>query len=738
MKSVSRRDFLSVASSVSFGTAALSILGCGGLFTGSGGTGSTGNLITKSYGGTVTLPSGTSLTNLKIVGPLGSSAISGTGFQLTAFKDLSSMVSVIDPVNGKTIMLGMLDKGSALQSIDARNCAATLLFLALGGSQYQGDERQTFWNAVLALSTLTALTTVVNDRITANLFALEDGDSQIISALDTAAKGSSIAALQSRITNSSQSQKTRGSAADQTINFETVSENGLRIHNIDHHSLNLQNQTRRENLLHYFVYQGTSATSSHDTPIALGSPIPMKPSEIIDSFPVTRYQNDTNDTFHLLQLTPVFDGAEPDFFGDSKYSDKVTGWRSDLGKLYRRAAVGLSAEVLLEAVGMAGVTLERTKVEDAASNLNAIGGTTGGIVADSIRGKNLSDAVKGIAQQARSGDQAALDHLAAIATLVQSSNPVLYDDLLHRNYKSDQLGAFRGALRLISITGALSLSLELGAEYKDLTTGTAGHKFEFSAFVDYLQLTPSGGYYDVNHAMQFSVKVSQDYEGPFTYNWRLGGVSNSGMYDSSGHNGFNFDTDQNKVTVYTAANSTGNMVVTVEAFRGTGANKTSIGSTTATLRRRGALDLFIGRFSRAANDPTIYNYSMAVLMKDKTSSGGNHYKGGKLRVEGRTDSLTDPEFNTVFEMEFDIPPFTGLGMPEDTDPILGTKIYPSYSNYTNSGVNCHDMGDRIVIHNASGGYAPTDPQDVKDFQEHWINEWRNATTATAIWKTVTE
>jgi hypothetical protein len=646
------------------------------------------------------------------------------------------MVSVIDPTSGKTVMLGMIDKGATSQSLDARNCAATLLFLALGGSQYQGDDRHVFWNAVLAASTLTALTTVIADRMAVNLFALEDGDSQIISALETVATGTSIAELKSRGASLAQMQKTRGSAPDQTISFDNMAENGLRFHNIDHHSLYIENQVRRENLLHYFVYKGSSATSSHDTPIAIGSPIPMKPNAVIDNFPVTRYQNDTTDTFHILQLTPVFDSPDPDFFGDSKYADKVTGWRSDLAQLYRRAAVGLSAKVMLEAVGMAGVTLEPTKVDTAAANLNAVGGTTSGIVTDSLQGKGLSDAVKGIAQQARSGDQAALDHLSAIATLVQSSNPVLYEDLLHRNYKSDQLGAFRGALRIVSIVGALGLSLELGAEYKDLTTGASGHKFEFSAFVDYLQLTPSGGYYDVNHAMQFSVKVSEDYEGPFTYHWSLAGVKNSGMYDSSGHNGYEFETTQDKVTVYTGPNSTGNMVVTVEAFRGTGADKTSIGSTTATLRRRGALDLFVGRFHRASNDPTMYLYSMGVLMKDKTSEGGNHYKGGKVRVEGRTDSLADPDFNTVFEMEFDIPPFTGLGMPEDTDPILGTKIYPSYSNYTNSGVNCHDLGDRIVFDNASGGYGPDASQQVKDFQEHWINEWCNATTASVVWKTV--
>lgn len=732
MKSVSRRDFLSTAGTVSFGALALSLIGCGGLFVGSG---STSSLATKAYSGTVTLPSGTPLTNLKIVGPLGSSAIAGSGFQLTGFKDLSSVVSIIDPTSGKTIMLGMLDQGVSAHSLDANNCAATLLFLALGGSQFQGEERQTFWNSVLAASTLPALATVIADRLAANLFALEDGDSQIVSALNAAASGVGIPPLLVR--NSSNSSAAHRAAADQTISFDTVSSNGLRLHNIDHHALNIQNQSRRETLVHYMLYQGASATSSHDTPILMGSPISMKPTEIVDNFAITRYQNDVNDKFNMLQLTPVFDSAEPDFFTDPKYSDKVTGWRSDLAQLYRRAAVGLSAKVMLEAVGMAGMTFESAKVDEAAANLNAVGGITSGIVTDSLQGKNLSDAVKGIAQQARSGDQAALDHLAAIATLVQNSNPVLYYDLLHRTYKSEQLAAFRGALRIVSIIGALGLSLELGAEYKDLTNGACGHRFEFSAFVDLLQLTPSGGYYDINHAMQFSVAVSQAYEGPFTYHWSLGGVTHSGMYDSSGHNGFEFDTDQDKVTVYTDTTSQGNMVVTVEVFRGTGADKTSLGSTTATLRRRGALDMTVGRFYRS-NDPTMYTYSMGVLMKDKTSAGGNHYKGGKLRLDAQTDSLTDPDFNTIVAMEFDVPPFTGQALPETTDPQFGTRIYPSYSDYTHSGFNCYDMGDRIVLTNASGGYGPDASQQVKDFQEHWISEWCNATTAAVVWKTVVE
>lgn len=728
---------MSTVGKVSLGATTLTIIGCGGFLAGGGST--TGNLATKTYTGTIDLPAN-SLSDLKLVGPLGSWPISGSGFQLTGFQDLSSLVSIIDPSSGKTVLIGMLDSGASSHTLDAANCAATLLFLALGGSQYQGDERQTFWNAVLTSSTLPALTSVVVSRLTANIFALEDGDSQIVAALDSAAKGAGIPAVAFRSQSTSTGKmQPKTSATDQTIGFDNFNENGLYVHNIDHHLLHIESVCRREALVHYILYSGTSQSGSHhDTPMTMtGSPFELQAHQVINHFPVVRYQDDTFDTFHLLQITPVFDAAEPAFFADSKYSDRVGGWRSDLAKLYRRAAVGLASKVMLEAVGMAGVTFDKEKLEEAAANLNAIGGTTGGIVTDSLQGKNLSTAIKGIAGEARSGDQAALDHLAAIATLVQDSNPVLYYDLLHRTYKSDQLAAFRGALRVISIVGALALSLEFGAEYQDLTTGASGTKLEFAAFVDDIQLSPSGGYYDAGQAMLFTVTVADNSQGPFSYHWELGAVSHSGMYDSDGHSGFSFDSDQNKVTVYTATNSQGLMVVSVDVYRGTGADKVLYASQSATLRRRGAVDMFVGRYYHP-NDPTMYFHSMAVLKKDKSSQGTNRYKGGKLRLDAETDSFTDPGYNTIVAMEFDIPAFTGLPLPETTDPRLATRIYPSFSDYTNGGFDCWDLGDRIVLTNASGGYAETDSQTVKDFQEHFINEHCNATTATAVWKTVVE
>src|SRR5579871_6763074 len=91
--------------------------------------------------GSVTLPAGVSATNATVVSGLGSSAVTGGRFSLTALASFPTLASIVDSVSGNVVLLGMLDPTKSVQTLDAANCAAALIFLALGGSQLTPDGR---------------------------------------------------------------------------------------------------------------------------------------------------------------------------------------------------------------------------------------------------------------------------------------------------------------------------------------------------------------------------------------------------------------------------------------------------------------------------------------------------------------------------------------------------------------------------------------------------------------------
>ena len=740
---VTRRNFLISAGSVTLGSA-LALSGCAGLLPGSnsGGGGGASNLTQKKFNGTLTLPAGTDLTKLKIVGPIEISKLTGNQFNVTGFEQFPSLVSVINPTTGKTILLGMIDPASSLHFLDAGNCAAALLFLALGGSQHFGAERQTFWTAILTSPGLANLTSVITTQMAGDLFALENSNSQIISALDAAAHGNSALPFSITKRNSAVLPKS-GPATGRGPNDVTIFlgspdvgqlVNGVEVINLNNLAFGMRTTKRRESITHLHLNGGRRpdwTIHGHLTE-PLMAPIKMEALGATAAIPIAMYQTDIVDTYDLMHLTPVFDSGPSTIFDDGFYPTQPAIWRAELAKMYQRAEVGLVAKVLLEAVGMSGVSFTANQLDGYVTRLNALGGQAASLVLAAANGTGLSGGVQSFVQLARASDPGALDHLAAVAPLVQASNPVLFYDLSHRNYTSEQIGAFIGALRLIAYSGAMALSLELGAEYKDLTDAEDlnGVRMHFNCALLRVRLSPSGGEYVPGNNIPFTVTVDQETD-PLTYKWSLAGISNATLDDGNGHTGFDIETDKKTVTLKTHANSLGNATVFVEAFKGTGTNRESVGSITTILTKVG-LQFFDMVTFVAGNTTTV----MAVAYFDKphTSQGGNHYVGGRLRSDLAVLDFAFQGDNYHNHMEWPIPAFTGLPAPNGNPKVVGTHIPPDvgggFSTYATMSV--YDLGNRLAFVPISGNYYDFSSQADIDSITQSVLTFISKFTATAL------
>ncbi|MBI1332261.1 MAG: hypothetical protein GC165_05225 [Armatimonadetes bacterium] len=715
MKGLSRRNFLVSAGSISLGSMVLG--GCAGLFATSGGAAGSGTLTKMTFNGTVAMPTGADPASLLLVGPNGKTAIASGAFQLVGFQDFPSLVSIIEPASGKTILLGMLDPASTTHAIDIGNCAATLLFLALGGSQLFGDERQAFWTQVAANSSLSALTAVISDRLVADLYAFENSDPQIVQALDDAANAYAGASF-ARSQRSSPKANRLGDAGLKITVQESPSE-GFALGNGNNAGLVIGTQTRREGIarLYNVAYNDSTGSFFEVVPeLVVGNPIRLAPNSSSNLIPLKLNVDHRTEHFSVIGLSPVFDSPETFAFTDPKLEGYKATWRADLVHLYRRAAVGLAAKCYLEALGMSGVTVPSDALDTAVSNLQSLGGDANSLIQTSGEGSGLSSLIQTFAQLARSSDTVALDILASIAPIVQTSNPVLYYDLSHRNYVSEQLVAFRGKLRMLAFTGALALSLKLGPEYRDLTTGGNAAKLWADCGLDAVRLDPSGGTYQSGVNQTIHAIVDGDATG-LTYAWTLGSVTNSMLDDGHGNTGFMFETDQAIVTFKPGPTSLGFAQISVIVYRGTGQDRVEVGHANSILNRQGSTDLEVYTYETPyTGGITTYLYLMAVVDKPKTAEGGNHYQGGTYVIDVLYQNTSEPSKSGTAHYVFPIAPYTGLPAANDRPEVAGSKITPTVAQKTSiwAGVDLYDLGDRLCIIKARGQYDSNTSQENKD------------------------
>ncbi len=732
-KQFTRRRFL-----ISLGATTLVLQGCGGWGGGSGSGGSTGGTLTsREYTGTVSLPSGLSSNGLRVVGAVSSSEVTGGQFTAKGFSEFATLVTLYEPSSEKAILIGMLDPDSSTQVIDATNCAATLIFIALGGSQLTGDDRQNFWTATKSSSVVAPLAQVIETRLQADMYALENEDGEILDALALAVTGPSGASMVYSSTSKGLSAKSRAeSGAKISLQKPRIGEelNGLTWVNNNHQSITIHNQRLREGSLRPYLVRKTDSENvpSFVQPEKLvGQRIHLQAKKSSPDIPMALDNpTDRNNELRVIYLTPVFDSVEGEPFTASGFESHKAEWRTDLGYMYQRAETSLYGKVALEALGISGITFPDSRVNETLENLVALGGTTGMTITDAQQGRGLASAISTLAAETRDTSQSAYEHLAAIAPLLQEAHPVLSRDLAKGNLKSDEIQPFRAALRLISLSGALAFALDKGPEYRDLTEGEQGIVLELSLNVSSFSLNPSGGDYKPGQDKTISMTVSGQ-SGALTYKWSLRGVSNSTLDDQAGKTGADIETDQNVVLFKPGANAMGTAIIECVVYEGVGSERQEVGSDVVEFTRVDAF--FLSSYS--FEEPTrTWHYGMGIVEKRRNTGASNSYFGGTLYVNSR---YVDPalSINDSANYVFNIEAYTGLPKSDSIAPdLVGTRVMPSSggggANW--AGVNVYDLGDRLaIVKIRSEWYSTSTPEEIQFVRAHVLAHI-GRTTITAL------
>lgn len=181
LANLNRRDFI-------LGAAGFFLLfptldGCGGSPAISGLQGGGTSVRLK---GAVQLPAGVKPNGVTVVSGLDQSSISSGSFSLNAPGGFPTLASVIDNASMQVMFFGMLDPSASSQLLDATNCAISLLFVALGGSQLPPNGRSPMFASLGKAIATAQLASVIKTRLNVDNFALLNGDSAIKTALSAA------------------------------------------------------------------------------------------------------------------------------------------------------------------------------------------------------------------------------------------------------------------------------------------------------------------------------------------------------------------------------------------------------------------------------------------------------------------------------------------------------------------------------------------------------------------------
>jgi len=566
-RDLTRRDFL--VGALGACAAAPLLDGCGG-----GGSGATAaGPQSRVLSGSVTLPAGVSATNATVVSGLGSSAVTGGRFSLTALASFPTLASIVDSVSGNVVLLGMLDPTKSVQTLDAANCAAALIFLALGGSQLTPDGRAPMLATIQSNAATATLAGVISTRLAADSFALIHGDNTIKTALATA-----VAAVNNRGVRSPQSpsnKPTRGVQPTFTVHGAVIEGSFLAPYNVPGASepIVAVNATLREEQLSVF-YVGSRNTSGIRTDLTTAlnvlsfQEIPRASS--LDSqghlqfgqysFNLSPHTTGNNDDyFGLVRLTPIFDAPDPAFFTDTRYSSNVAVWRVVLGDMFARAQVQVVAQYLIEAMGLGCIT-NTAVLQNAVTAFDAIGAAEQGLIATARQGTGLKATTQQFLLNATASDTSAQTYINAIQSAFNYTLPA---NALVRVLN------LRGNVLIFKAIGVLDSSILLGEFLQSLTETqdafgnpvAAGFLNEADYAFSGLTITPvNAQYLPGGPTLQISIPSSYN-DVPFTLEWILKGT-NAIIDDGHGNSGTDIKTNYTTVTLITSPSTVGTLTVT--------------------------------------------------------------------------------------------------------------------------------------------------------------------------------
>lgn len=498
------------------------LVGCGGggggpkgVVVGPGGIGN------KNYTGTISLPSGVNPANVKVLSGLQYTGIKASGFSGSAPSDAPTILTAIDTTQSKVVSFGIFDPTLNTTVINTTSTAAALMFVALGGFTMTRDGMKPLLDAINASPQLPVFAGVVASRLKADPYAISDGDTQLADALATAVNG-----FPATFTDAVPGHTV--SPADQNLALiqPTDPQDGATFVQLDSGTgFQVQNTKRRSGFVYtYLTAHFDSAGNRTDVspPQQVGQILEVPSTQSLLSFghgwsPVTSTAvtldidgSDAKTEYTLVFLCMCVVPGEPAFFSDPMWANEVADWRSTMGTLFENTVLSVVADVVLGAIGYAGLTYSSAELAESATQIQARATNVYGLLYDAFNAGKSATAY-GIYLGAKNMLQLALRHptdlllMEATAPLLAKVNAQAAKVLAEGALSVGQMVAIDAAIAAFLVVGALALAADVGAIIKDTATGNKGDLWTEVIFKQNLKLTPQTYQVSPGGSVPFSV-----------------------------------------------------------------------------------------------------------------------------------------------------------------------------------------------------------------------------------------
>jgi hypothetical protein len=554
--------------------------------------------------GRVVLPSGVQTQDIAIVSNGGEAGVSiDSRFAAPMLDDALGLVSAVHG-NARLLSMGLFSATDSDPVLDANSSAAALVFMALGGWNLGPADRATLHRLIVADASTALLGAVVARRQATNAFALDEPDIEIVDAVRAAVAG--LRSQVSRAPGSSRAHRLAANDIQPLLRIEPGGEvNGIAV-NQDGEvpGFSIQNTKRRHGMAHLYkvAYQLPEAERV-DLALAeaVGKPIEIDSTQSLNVYsaladiinssapwapvttsrtPLPMHPGAEETRYELVQLVPVYDRPEPDFWSEARYGLEREQWRTELGDLFERAQMELVFGALLEALGFGGIAYSSAVYAQALAAMRAAAsGDALVLLAQARAGSALLPGFRAWLVSVSSGNAIVTGaYRAGVAALVRVADQQFAANLAAGNMSQLRLAAFQGSVRVMLAVSVVAGVLDTAAQYQDLHSGEESSLFNATLVAPKVLVSPASGKVAKGQQQILTARVTGAQGATLTYRWTLAGSNLANLSDGAGKIGIALDTDSDTVTLATTPSTVGTLVISVEAFQVKAAGNRSLGS----------------------------------------------------------------------------------------------------------------------------------------------------------------
>lgn len=669
----------------------------------------------KDITGTATVPNSAGK-NLVVSTAYGSGAVSSGGFSAKVPGSSLSLLTILDSDAGKVVMMGMAEPSTSTVAVDPANCAATLVFLGLGGSGLKGMERSSLWTSIKGHTTTAALATAITTAMGSDLYALDGGNASIKSALDAA-----LAAQAGSLPPSASESPSPKDESVTTFQIKSSERNGAKSGEVESRSPegygvdNTLGQLEGLTFTYNVGYRDKSDVDHATVPAKFGNGTSFQPASLSATVPLQASTAYTGEYYDVFVFQPIFGESSPSVFSLPDYSGEVAAWKAGLAPMLARGLMKVTAAQMYDALGAPTPDLSSASALDqAVTSFTAINSESANIFVDSREAVNLPGLVARCAGVPANSEADAFSTLAAIAPLIQAEAPDLAQVLASKSLTSAQIQGFRGAMKIMSLMGSWDFSARTGAFAKLFGTGKTGCRSNGFFGRDFFDVQPNDKEFEVNTTFVMNAKLDTTiFNKPGEYTWSLevgsGAITNAVLNDGNGKVGQEIKTTSSQCYLVTGGNSVGIAIVHVTYTTTDDSGNPVTLKETRRYTPIGDTDFSFLEAQPGTNGPNFTDICSGTWISKPAPRGDGTW--GPYRLELWSNVATATSYFTAGSnyTYWDLPAYTGPVQPKTKSwEIVGQTVRGTSSGTTSMSFGVYDYGDKILVVNSRSSYRNDD------------------------------